>query len=177
MIQAQETLVNVIQGDFVISNDPCSVLTTVLGSCIAVCMCDPVHKSGGMNHFLLPEGGAQDSGNVRYGANAMELLINGLLKKGAEKHRLEAKIFGGAQMMGNLRNIGAANAEFARKFLQDEGIPCRAESVGGTSARRIRFWPTTGLVRQLVVQGQIDQVAPVKKVTPPVQKQDDILLF
>ncbi|MFZ7090374.1 chemotaxis protein CheD [Primorskyibacter sp. 2E233] len=176
-MQSQENLINVIQGDYVISADPEVVLTTVLGSCIAVCLCDPKLKAGGMNHFLLPEGGRSDAGNVRYGANAMELLINGLLKIGAERHRLEAKIFGGAKMMGNLRNIGESNAAFAHKFLQDEGIPCLAESVGGTSARRIRFWPSTGLVRQLIVPGNIEQVAPIQRVAPPVKKADDILLF
>ena len=176
-MQTQETLINVIQGDYVISADPNAVLTTVLGSCIAVCLFDPVLKVGGMNHFLLPEGDASNAGNVRYGANAMELLINGLLKKGAERRRLEAKIFGGAKMLGNLRNIGASNAAFAHRFLKDEAIPCLSESVGGTSARRIRFWPTTGLVRQLLVQGNIDQVAPVKTVTPPAKTPEDILLF
>ncbi|MFW2545588.1 chemotaxis protein CheD [Primorskyibacter sp. 2E107] len=172
-----EKLVNVIQGDYVISDDPSVVLTTVLGSCIAVCLYDTTTKAGGMNHFLLPEGDGSDAGNVRYGANAMELLINGLLKKGAERRRLQAKIFGGAKMMGNLRNIGESNAIFAHKFLKDEGIPCQAESVGGTSARRIRFWPTTGLVRQLTVQGQVDQVAPIKPVVIKAPKQDDIVLF
>ncbi|WP_425100024.1 chemotaxis protein CheD [Tropicibacter sp. S64] len=177
MTTTAEKLVNVIQGDYVISNDPSTILTTVLGSCIAVCLFDATAKVGGMNHFLLPEGEGSDAGNVRYGANAMELLINGLLKKSAERHRLEAKIFGGAKMMGNLRNIGASNAAFAHQFLKDEGIRCLAESTGGTSARRIRFWPTTGLVRQLTVQGQIEQVAPVKPVAVPRQKQDDIVLF
>lgn len=172
-----EKLINVIQGDYVISDDPEAILTTVLGSCIAVCLYDPDVKVGGMNHFLLPQGDGSDAGNVRYGANAMELLINGLLKKGAARHRLEAKVFGGAKMMGNLRNIGQSNSEFAHQFLRDEGIPCLAESVGGTSARRLRFWPTTGLVRQLTVQGNIDQVAPAAPVAPPKKKVDDIVLF
>lgn len=177
MNATQEKLVNVIQGDYVISDDPGVILTTVLGSCIAVCLYDLEAKAGGMNHFLLPEGDGSDAGNVRYGANAMELLINGLLKKGARRNRLEAKIFGGAKMMGNLRNIGESNAKFAHRFLKDEDIPCLAESTGGTSARRIRFWPTTGLVRQLTVQGQIEQVAPVKPAERPQKKQDDIVLF
>ena len=177
MSQATGKMLNVIQGDFAISDDPNTVLTTVLGSCIAVCFFDLKRQIGGMNHFLLPSGEGETAGSLRYGANAMELLINGLLKKGAERHRLEAKVFGGARMMGNLRNIGQANADFARQFLRDEGIPCKAESTGGISARRIRFWPTTGLVRQLVVQGNVEQVAPVRPVDPPKAKTNDILLF
>ena len=127
-----------------------------------------------MNHFLLPGGEGHDSGNMRYGTNAMELLINGLLKQGADRAGLEAKMFGGARMIGNLRNIGASNIEFARKFLADEGIPCLAESVGGTSARRIRFWPTTGVVRQLLVTGDLEPEAPPP---PPPPTTAGIELF
>jgi chemotaxis protein CheD len=173
-----EKLINVIQGDFVISEDPNAVLTTVLGSCIAVCMYDQTRKIGGMNHFLLPSREGEEGANVRYGAYAMELLINGMLRKGAERGRLQAKMFGGASMMGNLRDIGASNAAFARKFLSDEGIPCVADSVGGTSARRIRFWPTTGNVKQLMVSGGAEIMAAEKKkpvVTKPVK--DEITLF
>ncbi len=176
MSNARENLVNVIQGDYAISEDSDEILTTVLGSCIAVCMYDAQRKIGGMNHFLLPSREGESGANVRYGAYAMELLINGLLKKGAQKHRIEAKIFGGASMMGNLRDIGAANARFAHDFLKDEGIPCVAESVGGTSARRIRFWPTSGRVRQLLVSGNIE---PVEQVAPraPSKPAQEIVLF
>ncbi|CUH82419.1 chemotaxis protein CheD [Tropicibacter naphthalenivorans] len=172
----REKLTNVIQGDYFISEDPSEVLTTVLGSCIAVCLYDTQRKIGGMNHFLLPSRDGQDGENVRYGAYAMELLINGLLKKGAMRNRLEAKVFGGASMMGNLRDIGASNAKFAHKFLSDEGIPCAAESVGGTSARRIRFWPTSGRVRQLLVTDKVD-VTPAVVAPPPPKPANDITLF
>lgn len=176
MTRDREKLTNVIQGDFAISEDPDEILTTVLGSCIAVCMYDTQRQIGGMNHFLLPSREGQDGASVRYGAYAMELLINGLLKKGAQKQRIEAKVFGGASMMGNLRDIGAANARFAHGFLRDEGIPCTAESVGGTSARRIRFWPTSGRVRQLLVSGNMEPAA-VVTAPPPVKPTQDIVLF
>lgn len=176
MTLQREKLVNVIQGDFVISEDPAEVLTTVLGSCIAVCMCDPVRKIGGMNHFLLPKREGLEGENVRYGAYAMELLINGLLRQGADRTRIQAKMFGGASMMGNLRDIGASNAAFAKRFLSDEGIPCTAESVGGTSARRIRFWPTNGRVRQLLVTADAE-VAAEKPAPIPQPKQNEITLF
>ncbi|MGP6089515.1 chemotaxis protein CheD [Antarctobacter jejuensis] len=177
MTQSAEKIVNVIQGDFVISEEDTVILTTVLGSCIAVCMCDPLRGIGGMNHFLLPNRDGEHGTNVRYGAYAMELLINGLLRQGAERSRLQAKMFGGASMMGNLRDIGSSNAAFARRFLSDEGIPCLAESVGGTSARRIRYWPTTGRARQLLVSADIETVALEKQVPVPRPKVEEITLF
>ncbi len=177
MTPTGEKIINVIQGDFMISEEEDVILTTVLGSCIAVCIFEPQRKIGGMNHFLLPSREGEDGANVRYGAYAMELLINGLLREGADRGRLKAKMFGGASMMGNLRDIGGSNAAFARKFLQDEGIPCLAESVGGTSARRIRFWPTTGRARQLLVSGEPEMVPAQKPATFPRRKVDEITLF
>lgn len=160
-----EQVITVIQGDFAISDGPQVVLTTVLGSCIAVCLHDRNRRIGGMNHFLLAGGGDRSS-SLRYGTNAMELLINGLLKRGSDRGSLEAKIFGGASILGNGRNIGASNAEFARDFLRDEAIPCLAESTGGSQARRIRFWPADGRVRQLVVPDIPDEPLPVAAVAP-----------
>ncbi len=173
----REKLVNVIQGDYTISDDSEAVLTTVLGSCIAVCLSDTVRGIGGMNHFLLPNRDGAEGENVRYGAYAMELLINGLLKQGAERSKLQAKVFGGGNMIGTLRNIGKDNAEFARQFLSDEGIPCLAESTGGTQARRIRFWPTTGRVKQLLVCSDAAPTEAAKPVAPPKPILEDITLF
>ena len=175
MKKEREKLTNVIQGDYAISENPDEILTTVLGSCIAVCMYDAQRMSGGKNQFLLPSREGSRGANVRYGAYAMELLINGLLKRGAQRNKLEAKIFGGASMMGNLRDIGAANAQFAHAFLADEGIPCAAERVGGTSARRIRFWPTTGRVRQLLVSGSMAPAELAPRPAPPKSTQDIVL--
>jgi chemotaxis receptor (MCP) glutamine deamidase CheD len=113
-------------------------MSTVLGSCIAACIRDPERGLGGMNHFLLPDGdGNGDSEEAkRYGVNAMEILINSLLRAGARRDRLEAKLFGGASMFDRLRNIGAENAAFAKRFLQAEGIAVIGGDTGGTSARR-----------------------------------------
>lgn len=173
----REKLVNVIQGDYTISEDSEAVLTTVLGSCIAVCLSDTVRGIGGMNHFLLPNREGAGGENVRYGAYAMELLINGLLKQGAERGRLQAKVFGGGNMIGTLRDIGGSNAEFARQFLSDEGIPCLAESTGGNQARRIRFWPTSGRVKQLLVSSDAAPTEAPKPVVSSKPKVDDITLF
>lgn len=177
MTAPTEKVVNVIQGEYEISEDPAVVLTTVLGSCIAVCMFDTTRGIGGLNHFLLPNREGGGGASVRYGAYAMELLINGLLRKGAERARLQAKVFGGASMIGNLRDIGASNAAFARQFLADEGIPCVAESVSGTSARRIRFWPTDGRVRQLMVSAAAISLPPEKPAPIPRPAIDEITLF
>ncbi|WP_417722781.1 chemotaxis protein CheD [Salipiger sp.] len=176
MIGRNEKLVNVIQGEFRISDDQDTVLSTVLGSCVAVCLTDPVAKVGGMNHFLLPQRAGKEGENVRYGAYSMELLINGLLKRGARKDRLVAKLFGGANMIKQLRDIGGSNVAFAKEFLQNEAIALASESTGGTSARRIRFWPTDARVKQFVVPGDVDTVAPV--VAPqPQPESGEIVLF
>ncbi|MCA0940126.1 chemotaxis protein CheD [Yangia mangrovi] len=174
MTDAAEKLVNVIQGEYRISSSPSEVLSTVLGSCVAVCLTDVEAGVGGMNHFLLPQRAGKEGENVRYGAYSMELLINGLLKSGARKNRLVAKLFGGANMLSQLRDIGGSNVTFAKEFLQNEAIPLASESTGGTSARRIRFWPADGRVRQFIVPGEIESVAPVQPPKPP---QSEITLF
>ncbi|MCR8549798.1 chemotaxis protein CheD [Salipiger sp. P9] len=176
MMDQTEKLVNVIQGEYHISDDPQCVLSTVLGSCAAVCLTDPVARVGGMNHFLLPHRAGKDGEDVRYGAYSMELLINGLLKRGARKNRMIAKLFGGAKMITQLRDIGVSNVAFAKEFLQNEGIPLASQSTGGNAARRIRFWPTDGRVKQFIVPGEVEAVAPV---IPPAPRpaHGEITLF
>lgn len=165
---------HVIQGEFRVSDDPGIVLTTILGSCVATCLCDPIAGIGGMNHFLLPEGEMKQEVGFRYGLLAMELLINGLLKQGAKKSRLEAKLFGGAMMNGGLGRIGESNAAFARRFLADEGIPCRAESLGGTMARRVRYVPTSGLAQQMLLNDHVEAERPKWAHSTA---DDDVTLF
>ena len=165
---------HVIQGEFLVSSDPNVIMTTILGSCVSTCLYDPVARVGGMNHFLLPEGEVRQDVGMRYGLLAMELLINGLLKQGAQKTRIEAKLFGGAMMTGGLGRIGESNAAFARKFLSDEGVPCRAESLGGTLARRVRFVPTTGHAQQMLLDEPVEVEKPKR---PAAAADDDITLF
>ena len=148
----EPVLSNVILGTFRVSSNPNEIITTVLGSCVAVCLYDLRAGIGGMNHFLLPEGKSGDLEDVVFGLHAMELLINDMLKKGAEKRGLKAKLFGGASMIGGLSDIGERNVAFAREFLSDENFPVIGESVGGNCGRRIRFNPTTGSVMQKIVQ-------------------------
>jgi len=147
-----EHRIHVVQGAHHVTGDSDVVLSTILGSCVAACIRDPGLRVGGMNHFLLPSAPNGEAGDNRYGVQAMELLINGLLRLGANRDRLEAKLFGGARMVVGLSDIGAKNAEFARQFLKLEGIPLIGESLGGEKARRLHFTPSTGRASQQLVQ-------------------------
>lgn len=170
------TKVHVIQGTHAVSDDPKAVLMTILGSCVATCLWDEKSKIGGMNHFLLPDVTSGESEARLYGAHAMELLINDLMKRGARKDRLQAKLFGGASMIEGLSVIGARNAAFAKQFLSREGILCVGESLGGTHARRVRFWPVTGKAQQMCLSDVPD---PVKAAPAPPAPKDvgDVSLF
>jgi len=150
MISLRESqTIHVVQGEHVVSDKPDLVLTTVLGSCVAACLHDPVRRIGGMNHFLLPDvPGARD---IRYASAAMEQLVNSLLKMGGRRDRLVAKLFGGARMIKGLPDIGHRNGEAALAFLRGEGIAVSAQSLGGMQARRVRFWPETGRAQQLLL--------------------------
>ena len=127
------------------------MIVTVLGSCIAACLHDRAARVGGMNHFMLPDGAGDASG--RYGAYAMELLINELLKRGAQRGRLEAKVFGGGRVMQNFTaiNIGEQNAAFIERFLAAERIPVVSRDVLDVHPRKVCFFPATGraLVKKL----------------------------
>ena len=143
--------INLVQGEHLATDRPGSVLSTLLGSCIAVCLHDSAAHVGGMNHFLL---GRPDAGQTvgvhemqRYGVHAMELLINALMRKGANRSRLRAQIYGGANIVAGLGSIGSSNAEFARRFMQTEGIRIGHCDVGGKQARRLEFMPYDGKAR------------------------------
>lgn len=145
--------IHLLQGHFEISDRPNVMITTTLGSCVACCLHDPVRGIGGMNHFLLPHGeGASGPEARRYGAYAIEVLINALLRKGADRRSLEARLFGGARLSPLLPDIGGQNASFAKSYLEHEGVRVILPgSVGGQLARRIQFWPMTGRARQCFV--------------------------
>jgi chemotaxis protein CheD len=154
---SRDQRMHVVQGEFAISDDPDVVMNTILGSCVAACMRDPVARVGGMNHFLLP-GGRSTQGRrggdpeaMRYGVQSMELLLNGLYRMGARRERLEVKLFGGARVVEGLSDIGLQNAEFAEQFLKSEGIRHIGGSLRGEQARRVQFWPASGRVRQMAV--------------------------
>lgn len=161
---------HVIQGEWKVVSDPDAVLSTILGSCVAACIRDPIAGVGGMNHFLLPGSATASSSNgdaTRYGVHLMELLINGLLKKGARRDRLEAKIFGGAKTIARFSNVGEQNALFARQFLTDENIRIVGESTGGDHGRKLEYWPVSGRARQYALTG-IEAEKTVKLEQRPV---------
>ncbi len=155
--------INLVQGEQHVAKDPAIVLTTILGSCVAACLRDPVAGVGGMNHFLLP-GNLRSAGDssrdyaVRHGVHAMELLVNGLLQHGAQRSRMEAKLFGGARMMKGLTDVGELNATFAERFLKDERIALVGGSLRGGHGRRIQFWPVAGRARQILLGAEQDDV-------------------
>jgi chemotaxis receptor (MCP) glutamine deamidase CheD len=131
-------------GEIVASATPL-VLQTLLGSCVAVCLRDPVTGIGGMNHILLP-GRCDDRGDSRCGVNAMELLINAIMREGGDRRRLVAKVFGAANVIAHLKSptVGELNAAFVRNFLATERIALVAQRLGGTRAVQVHFNTNTG---------------------------------
>jgi chemotaxis protein CheD len=133
-------------------------MATVLGSCVSTCLWDPERRIGGMNHFMLPgdngSSGSPVTKSARFGVYAMELLINDMLKMGADRRRLVAKVFGGGHVLlgfGSL-DVGARNCEFVLEFLEVEGIPVVAQDLLDSYARKVHFSPRDGkvLLKKLV---------------------------
>jgi len=127
-----------------------TLLVTVLGSCVAACLYDPVLRLGGMNHFLLPDSESDGIAgtSTRYGAHAMEILINEMLQRGAARKRIEAKVFGGGNVLKGFTHtlIGSRNAEFVLRYLEAERIPVMAQDLRGIHPRKVYFFPHTGKV-------------------------------
>lgn len=170
--------VSVMQGEVRVSTDPRVELGTVLGSCVAACLFDPIAGVGGMNHFLLAEPPASHGGgsvDVHYGVYLMEMLINEMLAWGAIKTRMKAHLYGGANLRTGMKAIGTANADFARSFLDSERIALMRFDLGGASARRVDFRPALGQVRCRAVDAQL---APQEKpVARPQVASGDVELF
>lgn len=128
------------------------VIVTVLGSCVAACIRDRVSGIGGMNHFMLPQNSGEADGllsaSMRYGTYAMEVLINDLLKAGAKRENLEAKVFGGGNVLRGFTalNVGERNSQFVREYLKAEGIRVVAEDLQDVYPRKVYFFPRTGKV-------------------------------
>lgn len=128
------------------------MIVTVLGSCVSACIRDKVSGLGGMNHFMLPDDGADGNSPVsvsmRYGSYAMEILINDLLRAGARRENLEAKIFGGGAVLSGMSsiNVGARNAQFVKSYLSAENIRVTAEDLNDVWPRKVFFFPRSGKV-------------------------------
>jgi chemotaxis protein CheD len=129
------------------------LIVTVLGSCVSACIRDSITGIGGMNHFMLPDGGSADkdspvSESMRYGSYAMEVLINQLLRNGARRENLEAKIFGGGNVLRSFTTnmVGDRNADFVKRFLKEENIRITGEDLLDIYPRKVYYFPKTGKV-------------------------------
>lgn len=147
----QYDAVKVLPGEYFVASEDLMIMT-VLGSCISACIWDGRVRAGGMNHFMLPDGDSVDGGG-RYGSYAMELLINQMLKLGARRESMQAKIFGGAQVMAGFTsmNVGERNTKFVLDYLATERIPVVSQDVLDIHPRKVCFFPVTGkaLVKRL----------------------------
>ena len=134
--------VKVLPGEFFVDTDELLIMTT-LGSCIAACLWDRYARVGGLNHFMLPDG---QGSSGRYGPCAMELLINEMLKRGATRSSMEAKVFGGGQVIAGMDalNVGERNTRFVLDYLKTERIPVVSKDVLGIYPRKVCFLPASG---------------------------------
>lgn len=141
----------ILPGEYFFTKKP-MLIVTVLGSCVAACVRDRVSGIGGMNHFMLPDGNGEgpsaSSASMRYGAYAMEVLINELLRAGARRENLEAKVFGGGNVLRGFTamNVGERNAQFVLDFLHNEQIRIVAEDLNDVYPRKVYYFPETGKV-------------------------------
>ena len=147
----ERDVIKILPGEYYATTED-TVIVTVLGSCVAVCLRDPQKGIAGMNHFLLPRDGASAISSVsesaRYGVYAMELLLNQLLKLGADKSRLEAKVFGGGNVVQGFTNfnVGERNVEFVLEYLSVEHIPILARDLLDVYPRKVYFSVNSGVV-------------------------------
>ena len=141
----------ILPGEFFVSDVP-MIVYTVLGSCVSACVCDPIAGVGGMNHFMLPlptGGPSNDSWggeSTRYGSFAMEQLINGILKRGGLRNRLEVKLFGAGKIYEGNIDVGIRNSEWVRLYLKEEGFPVISSDLGDEFPRKVYYFTASGRV-------------------------------
>lgn len=180
------TVVKVLPGEHYVTDVPDEMIVTVLGSCIAACIRDPLIKFGGMNHFMLPQSAdgtwGAASASMRYGNFAMEVLINEILSRGGRRERLEVKVFGGGNVLAGATPVGTRNAAFVESYLAAEGLTAVASHLRGSYPRRVHYFPVTGKVMMRELRRTDDQIVLdtetsylTKLSTPP--KSGDIELF
>jgi chemotaxis protein CheD len=177
--------VRVLPGEYFVHHEDMLIVTT-LGSCIAACLWDRDARIGGMNHFMLPEG-AGESG--RYGSFAMEMLINQMMKRGASRLSLEAKVFGGGQIIAGANgavstlNVGERNTTFVLDYLKAERIAVVSRDVLGPHPRKVCFLPASGkaMVKRLGNMNTDSIVAQernaARQVTPQTASAGTVDLF
>ncbi|MGN6654196.1 MAG: chemoreceptor glutamine deamidase CheD [Rhodanobacter sp.] len=145
--------VKVLPGEFYVSGQE-EMLSTVLGSCVSACIHDARRGIGGMNHFMLPEPvGERDSWSstvgraARYGSDAMEQLINAILKAGGQRADLRVKVFGGGRVLARMSDVGQRNIEFVRRYIAAENLALVASDLGDVFPRQVQFFPHSGRAR------------------------------
>lgn len=152
--------VKVLPGEYYVSAQE-EMISTVLGSCVSACIRDAERNIGGMNHFMLPEpmNGERNDWSAaigraaRYGSDAMEQLINAVLKAGGRREALTVKIFGGGRVLAQMTDIGERNIAFVRRYLAAEGLDLVAEDVGDVYPRQVQFFPCSGKARVRQLRG------------------------
>jgi chemotaxis protein CheD len=155
--------VKVLPGEFYVSAQE-EMVSTVLGSCVSACIRDDERRIGGMNHFMLPEpmGGERNDWSsavgraARYGSDAMEQLINAILKAGGKREALTVKIFGGGRVLAQMTDVGQRNIAFVKRYLETEGLRLLASDVGDIYPRQLQFFPASGRVRVRQLRGLRD---------------------
>jgi chemotaxis protein CheD len=145
--------VKVLPGEFYVSDQE-EMLSTVLGSCVSACIHDVRRGIGGMNHFMLPEPvGERDSWSstvgraARYGSDAMEQLINAILKAGGQRADLRVKVFGGGRVLARMSDVGQRNIDFVRRYIAAENLAVVASDLGDVFPRQVQFVPHSGRAR------------------------------
>ena len=144
-------IASILPGEFFVSTEP-MVVYTVLGSCISACIRDPIAGVGGMNHFMLPAPKEHQSGDAwggestRYGSFAMEQLINGILKRGGLRQRLEVKLFGAGKIYEGNIDVGARNTEWVLNYLKAEGFAIASSNLGDVYPRKVYYFTDSGRV-------------------------------
>ncbi len=183
-LQFQSEAVKVLPGEYFVYHEDLLIMTT-LGSCIAACLWDRQARVGGMNHFMLPEGGNSGTGG-RYGSFAMELLINEMMKLGAQRGSMEAKVFGGGQVVAGMTsmNVGERNTTFVLDYLKAERIPVVSKDVLDIYPRKVCFLPASGkaMVKRLASTHNNDALVAqeriaAQKVTPAANVGGSVDLF
>lgn len=157
-------VINVLPGGCKTTASDNDLLVTTLGSCISACIRDPHTGFGGMNHFMLPDGtqtGAwsRNSDRLRYGIQAMDVLINNIIQSGCAAEDLEIKVFGGANVISGKNLVGTANTDFVLDYLADRKLVISAQDLGGANGRRIHYCPATGKVNRLLLRRKTDAIA------------------
>jgi len=188
------SVITIFSGECFVSNKN-DVISTVLGSCIAVCLIDVINNVGGMNHFMLPEDrrvyhmdgtrlkqDVMDDNAMRYGITSMEVLIAEMQKNGASRTNLRAKVFGGGNVISkttNTESVGDKNIGFARAFLKTEGIPIEKESIGDKFGRKIFF--VTGenrvFLKKVTIENALLEEQKYMKKLKHLKSDTDITLF